>query len=116
MGAVTALLVLAAVAAAPVPAEPSERRARAQEPRQRPTLEVRDYVLLPRASRCARTVGARPRAGAGVERITLAIGQRTSAGKRPRLGLRARRTRVTVTVELSGGAVAIETLTYRRCA
>ena len=82
---------------------------------QRPTLKVRDYVSLPRTSRCARTVAAKPRAGADVRRVRLAVGKRVSAGKQPRLKLKSKRSKVTVTVTLRDGTTAIERLTYRRC-
>lgn len=85
-------------------------------PGQRPTLKVRDYVTLPRTSRCARTVGAKARSGADVKRVRLAIGKRVSAGKHPRLKLKSKRSKVTVTVTLRDGTTAIENLTYRRCA
>jgi hypothetical protein len=85
-------------------------------PGQRPTLKVRDYVSLPRSSRCARTVGAKVRPGADVKRVRLAIGKRVSAGMSPRLKLKSRRSKVTVTVTLRDGGVAVDRFTYRRCA
>jgi hypothetical protein len=89
-------------------------------PQQRPTLKVRDYVSLPRTSRCVRggAVSAKPRV-AGVERVRLAVGKRSVAarsGRTARLRLKSKRSQVTVTVILSDGASAIEHLTYRRCA
>jgi hypothetical protein len=82
---------------------------------QRPTPKVREYVSLPRTSRCARTVGARPKPGLDVKRIRLQIGRRVSAGAGPRLKLKARRSTVKVTVTLTDGTRVFEDLTYRRC-
>jgi hypothetical protein len=82
---------------------------------QRPTPKVREYVSLPRTSRCARTVGARPKAGLDVKRVRLQIGQRVSAGTAPQIKLRSRRSTVKVTVTLMDGTRVFEDLIYRRC-
>lgn len=80
---------------------------------------VRSFVSLPKTSRCVRgsTLTAKPRAG--VARLRLSAGARTvvaRGGKPARLKLKARRTKVTVTVTLKGGSRAVQTFTYRRCA
>lgn len=82
---------------------------------QRPTPKVREFIALPLTSRCARTVGARPKAGLDVKRVRLQIGKRVSAGKHPRLRLKSRRSTVKVTVTLTDGTRVFEDLTYRRC-
>ncbi|MDA0173167.1 hypothetical protein OJ998_28960 [Solirubrobacter taibaiensis] len=86
---------------------------------QRPTPKVREYVTLPRTSRCARTVAAKPRAGLGVERVRLQIGKRSVSargGKAARLPLKSKRSQVTVTVFVKDSVPVTEKLTYRRCA
>jgi hypothetical protein len=98
-----------------VPGPPPSTPLPKPETQQRPTPKVREFVTLPRTSRCARTVGAKPRAGLGVKRVRLQIGKRASAGKAPRIKLKSRRSQVTVTVTLADGSKAVEVLTYRRC-
>ena len=86
---------------------------------QRPTPKVRESVTLPRTSRCARTVAAKPRAGLGVERVRLQIGKRSASargGKAARLPLKSKRSLVTVTIFVKDGLPVTEKLTYRRCA
>lgn len=79
---------------------------------------VRSYVTLPVASRCVRgtSIGFRTRGDA--KSVTLSAGKRratATSGKRARLALRSRATKVKVTVKLRDGRTATETVTYRRC-
>lgn len=88
---------------------------------QRPTPKVREYVSLPKTSRCVKggAVSAKPRAGLGVERVRLKIGKRFASargGKAAKLRLKSQRSTVTVTVFVKDTVPVTEQLTYRRCA
>lgn len=87
---------------------------------ERATVPVRllDHVSLPAAARCVRSGTLTVRAGKDVRKLRLAAGMRKAFGKpgRPaRLKLKARRTKVAVTVTLADGGTATQTFTYRRC-
>lgn len=89
-------------------------------PDQRPTPKVREYVSLPKTSRCVKggAVSAKPRIS-GIERVRLQIGKRTASargGKAARLRLKSKRSTVTVTVFVKGAVPVTEKLAYRRCA
>jgi hypothetical protein len=78
------------------------------------------YATLPKAGKCVRgrTIGVRAKASKELRSVTLAAGKRhvsATAGKRARLRLTSRATKVTVTVTLSDGRTATKTVTYRRC-
>jgi hypothetical protein len=78
-------------------------------------IRVGDYVKRPVTSRCihGRTLSVSVKAGA--KSVRLRAGKRHASGKRARLALKQRTTRVTVTVTLRDGRTASQTLTFRRC-
>lgn len=84
----------------------------------KPSVRLRDHVSLPATARCVRgRLTVKP--GKDVRKLRLAAGSRKAFGKpgKPaRLTLKARRTKVAVTVTLKDGGTATQTLTYRRCA
>jgi hypothetical protein len=78
------------------------------------------YATLPKAGKCVRgrEIGVRAKASKELRSVTLAAGKRhvtATAGKRARLRLTSRATKVQVTVTLSDGRTATKTVTYRRC-
>ena len=86
----------------------------APAPPSRPAIRIGDYVSLPRSSRCVH--GKRLGVKASNATVTLSAGARRAIakpGKRAALRLTQRRTKVTV--KLSDGRSAAQTLTYRRC-
>lgn len=100
-----------AIGSTPIPTAPLETA--------KPALRLRDHVALPATTRCVRggtlTVKA---AGQQVRKLRLAAGARAAFGKpgKPaKLKLKARRTKVAVTVTLKDGRTATQTVTYRRC-
>lgn len=90
--------------AAPAPAKPAPR--------------LRDHVSLPATARCVRGGTLTIKPGQDVRRLCLAAGSRkvvAGNGKAAKLKLKARRTKVAVTVTLEDGRTAAQTFTYRRC-
>jgi hypothetical protein len=80
---------------------------------------LRDHVSLPATARCVRGGTLKVKPGKDVERLKLAAGSRrvfARDGRAAKLKLKARRTKVAVTVTLKGGGTASQTFTYRRCA
>ena len=78
------------------------------------------YATLPKAGKCVpgRTIGVRAKATEELRSVMLAAGKRrvtAASGKRARLRLTSRATKVQVTVTLSDGRTATKTVTYRRC-
>ena len=78
------------------------------------------YATLPKAGKCVRgrAIGVRAKATEELRSVTLAAGKRrvtAASGKRARLRLTSRATKVQVTVTLSDGRTAAKTVTYRRC-
>jgi hypothetical protein len=78
-------------------------------------IRVGDYVTRPTTSRCIRGGTLTVKAKAGSKSVRLRAGKRHASGKRARLALKQRSTRVTVTVTLKDGRKASQTLTFRRC-
>jgi hypothetical protein len=85
----------------------------------KPTPRLRDHVALPATARCVRGGTLTVKPGKDVRKLRLAAGTRkvvAGNGKAAKLKLKARRTKVAVTVTLKDGRTATQTLTYRRCA
>lgn len=79
---------------------------------------LRDHVTLPSTARCVRGGTLKVKAGTQVRKLRLAAGSRKAfgaAGKPAKLKLKARRTKVAVTVTLQDGGTVTQTFTYRRC-
>jgi hypothetical protein len=81
---------------------------------------VRDYVSVPRTSRCVkgRTISVKAARRADLRSVAVASGARHASakpGRRAKLKLLKRKTRITVTVSLKDGRKGTQALTYRRC-
>jgi hypothetical protein len=98
-------------------AVPAPAPAPGAQPAPKPTAapRVSDYVTRPTTRRCIKGPTLTVKAKRDAKSVRLTAGKRHAAGKRPRLKLKQRATRVTITVTLKDGRTASQTMTFRRC-